>query len=261
MRYGVLADIHGNLHALDAVLRELDSLDVDGYLVAGDIVGYGPQPNECVAVVAGLAATCVAGNHDLIALGRLSDDRCGRLARSSLRWTRSRLDDAARTFLAELPLHAEAPGGVVIAHGALDEPQTYVTDAARAAHELRRLAREHPAAGILVLGHTHAALAWNGDGLAVRAAQHDRLELRSSERWLLNPGAVGQSRERSPDARFMVLDLERGEASFRSTSYDVEGCRAALRREGLPIQSCHRRPGRAAGVRRRLRRLAGRPSR
>src|SRR5919197_1277514 len=69
MRYGVLADIHGNLHALQAALEELRRCDVDGWLVAGDLVGYGPHPNECVELVAGLGGTCIAGNHDLIAPG------------------------------------------------------------------------------------------------------------------------------------------------------------------------------------------------
>ena len=71
MRYAVLADIHGNLHALDAALAALKDAEVDGYLVAGDLVGYGPFPNECVERVAELDAACVAGNHDLIVLGQL----------------------------------------------------------------------------------------------------------------------------------------------------------------------------------------------
>ena len=90
MRYGVLADIHGNLHALRAALGALGREGVDRYLIAGDLVGYGPNPNECVELVAGLDAVCVAGNHDLIALDRLSDERCPELARQSLRWTRTR---------------------------------------------------------------------------------------------------------------------------------------------------------------------------
>jgi hypothetical protein len=74
MRYGVLADVHANLHALEAALAFLATEEVDAYLCAGDLVGYGPQPNECVRRVLGLPATCVAGNHDLIALGELSDE-------------------------------------------------------------------------------------------------------------------------------------------------------------------------------------------
>ncbi len=78
MRLGIIADIHGNLPALEAVLEALSDERVDHYLCAGDLVGYRPFPNECVAMVAALGATCVAGNHDLIAIGRLSDAQAGR---------------------------------------------------------------------------------------------------------------------------------------------------------------------------------------
>ena len=84
MRYGVIADVHGNLPALEAVLDALQRIGVDAYACAGDLVGYGPEPNECVETVRKLGAATVAGNHDLIALGALSEDRCERLARESL---------------------------------------------------------------------------------------------------------------------------------------------------------------------------------
>ena len=81
MRFGVIADVHANLHALDAALAFLSDQDVDAYLCAGDLVGYGPFPNECVRRVRDLPGRCVAGNHDLIVLDRLSDERCVPLAR------------------------------------------------------------------------------------------------------------------------------------------------------------------------------------
>jgi len=113
-RVGVLSDVHANLHALDAALEFLDTQRLDGYLCAGDLVGYGPFPNECVRRVLDLPVTCVAGNHDLIAIGRLSDERCIPRARDSLRWTRSVLDDDARPAQAvarprDAALVAEAP--------------------------------------------------------------------------------------------------------------------------------------------------------
>src|SRR3954451_22574338 len=92
MRFAVIADVHANRHALDAALAFLADQDVEVYLCAGDLVGYGPFPNECVRRVRDLPGVCVAGNHDLIALGRLSDERCVPLARASLRWTRAALD-------------------------------------------------------------------------------------------------------------------------------------------------------------------------
>ena len=257
MRYGLLADIHGNLHALRAVLGALDRGGVTRYLIAGDLVGYGPHPNECVELVAGLDAICVAGNHDLIALERLGDDRCIPLARESLRWTRRVLADDSRDFLGSLPLRASAPGGIEIAHGSLDDPQEYTTRPEQAAAQLRRLRDEDRGASILVLGHTHRPWAY---GLDSGERPVRRPVPAGPEPLLLNPGGVGQSRELRARARFAVLDLEQGRAVFHAIPYELRDCRAALRRAGLSPRSCHLRPSplRAGGravraVARRLR--------
>src|SRR5262245_47364739 len=127
MRYGVIADVHSNLHALQATVSVLDEIAPDRILVAGDLVGYGAFPNECIELIASLDPVCIAGNHDLIALGRLSADRCIPLARNSLAWTAGVLHDDSRRYLDELPMFATVAGGVVLAHGALDDPQTYTT--------------------------------------------------------------------------------------------------------------------------------------
>src|SRR5688572_30513028 len=103
MRLGVIADIHGNLHALEAAFATLNREGVDGYVCLGDLVGYGAFPNECVERVAETGAVCVAGNHDLIALGRLPDDQCIPLARHSLEWTSRQLTPASRDYLSRLP--------------------------------------------------------------------------------------------------------------------------------------------------------------
>jgi len=260
MRYGVLADIHGNLHALEATLRALRRERVDGYLVAGDLVGYGPFPNECVDLIRELGAVCVAGNHDLIAVGRLSDRRCIRIARESLAWTRLALREDTQAYLETLPLRAEAEGGVVIAHGSLDDPEQYVTRPEQRDEQLGRLKAEHPDARVLLLGHTHRARAWNERRGALSARGRAPIAL-GTQAWLLNPGAVGQSRELRALARFLVLDLARGQATFHAIRYDHGGCRRALRRRGLPPHAYHLRPSPVRALSRRVRRvLRGRAS-
>ena len=239
MRYGLLADVHGNLDALRAVLAALDRRGVDGLLFAGDLVGYGPHPNECIQTLAALGATCVAGNHDLIALGLLSDDRCIDLAKDSLRWTREVLGADERAFLATLPRRAEVPGGIVLAHGALDDPQEYVTTAPQAVAQLSRI-EDHDGAGTLVLGHTHRAMAYarRGGWLAADGGT----ALPADDAVLLNPGAVGQSRELRARARFAVLDVDARRVEFFAIPFDIGACRAALRRVGLSPRSSHLRP-------------------
>jgi predicted phosphodiesterase len=255
VRYGVLADIHANLHALRAVLSALRSEGVDAYLCPGDLVGYGPFPNECVELVAELEPVCVAGNHDLIALGRLPDARCVAVARASLRWTREVLADDARAYLAGLPPRAGAPGGIALAHGSLGDPQEYTLRREQAEAQLDRLAGEDPDVRALLLGHTHLAQGWgrNAGPLAIQDGR--ALTLAPEERFVLNPGGVGQSRERGVHARFLLLDLERGEATFRVVSYDVDAARAALRDRGLSERGIHLPPSRLRLVRRPLGRL------
>jgi predicted phosphodiesterase len=244
VRYGVISDVHGNLAALDVVLSALERIRVDAYVCAGDLVGYGPQPNECVETIRRLGAPSVAGNHDLIALGTLADDRCTRIARDSLRWTRAALSDASRTYLAQLPRRLELPGGVVVTHGSLDDPQEYVLNSDQAARQLARLGQLHPDASILIVGHTHRAFASNGRVVRLGLGARRSVAVGATGRWLFNPGAVGQSREALVRARFMVLDLDRREATFHAVRYDVRRTRALLRHERLPAASVHLPPWR-----------------
>jgi predicted phosphodiesterase len=254
VRYGVLADIHGNLFALTAAIRQLKREGVDAWLCAGDLVGYGPQPNECVEAVAELGAVCVAGNHELILLGRLSDQRSGSLARHTIAWTRGVLRDDCWSFLAHLPTVAVAPS-LVVAHGSLDNPEEYVVQDRQAARQLHMLESEYPTASLLILGHTHRPWIYHQrDGTMLPAMDGASL---APGRVLLNPGSVGQSRqrERTPLARFMLLDVERRQARTLSTAYDLAACRQALRQHHLPRDAIHLRPGRLARARRRARGL------
>jgi diadenosine tetraphosphatase ApaH/serine/threonine PP2A family protein phosphatase len=184
----------------------------------------------------------VAGNHDLIAVEELTTERCSPLARRSLEWTRSTLGTEARATLRALPATASTAGGVLIAHGSVVDPQEYVRTAAQARNQLELV----PEARIVVLGHTHVA-AVVGSQRRLSAGMTGEVPLASEERFVLNPGSVGQSRQRLPRARFAILDLERGSVTFHALRYDTRACRAALRREGLPERSYHQPPRRLRG--------------
>jgi predicted phosphodiesterase len=260
LRYGVISDIHANLHALDAVLGMLSRVGVDDVLCAGDLVGYGPMPNECVARIAALGARCVAGNHDLIALGRLSDIDCSELAQDSLRWTRRELSRDSRRYLDALPSVVTTPDGVVVAHGSLESPAEYVRNADQRNAQLALLERMHPEAHVLILGHTHRRVAHGADVGTSRLRWRGSVALAPSDRYLLNPGSVGQSRERTARARFMVLDLDRRRVTYYSVAYDLAGCRRALRDRGRPTWSMHLNPSalaRSASLLRRALRPRG----
>jgi len=264
MRFAVLADVHANLHALDAALAFLADQEVDAYLCAGDLVGYGPLPNECVRRVRDLPGRCVAGNHDLIVLDRCSDERCVPLAKASLRWTRAVLEPDARSFLAELPLEA-SEGAIALRHGSAVDPLEYVLTKEDAATCLTDIERAAPGTQLLILGHTHRPMAFaQRDGWLLRGST-GTVSLPRDQAVVINPGAIGQSRSRDARAQFVVLDTEAEVASFHALAYDVDGCRRALQDRGLPPQSCHAPRSRwddvAGAVRTRIRRLAGQTGR
>ncbi len=247
MRYAVLADIHGNLPALEAVLADLVRHETDDVLCLGDLVGYGPFPNECIAAIERLSGPVVAGNHDLIALGVLSDARCIRVARRTLNWTRIALTPASRDFLAGLPGRADADGGVVLCHGTLDDPQEYLTTPTQATDNLARIGA---AADILLVGHTHRPLAIGADGRVLSASPAGELAF-GREAVVLNPGAVGQVRGGPLVARYLTLDTDERVAHFHQVTYDVSRTRRELRRQGLPPRTYRLRRS-ALGIVRRI---------
>ena len=251
MRLGLISDVHGNLPALEAVLDALAG--VDRLLCAGDLVGYGPFPDKCVTRVAEAGAVTVAGNHDLIALGRLSTERCVPLARETLEWTRGRLGEDARRALEALPLRADPEDGLVLTHGGLGDPQRYVRSEAEAREQLEGV----DAGATLVLGHTHVPLVVGEDRGELLRGGTGMVDLPAAERHLVNPGAVGQSRSADPRARAAVLDTDAASVELIAVDYDVRATRRALRAAGLPPNACHARPQRFRGEL-RLRRLIGR---
>lgn len=255
MRIGLLSDVHANLPALRAAIARLRAEGVDAWVCAGDLVGYGPHPGECVETIAELEPTCVAGNHDLMLLDALPVARAGWLARRTIAWTREVVRPDVRSYLAALPSAARI-GEITLAHGSPGDPEEYVRTDERAVALLRAL----PAGRLLVLGHTHHP--WlHGTGTVFPPTDvtpgSAAVPLAADARYLVNPGSVGQSREREPVplARFALLDLDRAEVRFFAEPYDAAATRAALRARRLPPDTLHIRPGPVAAATRRIRRL------
>jgi predicted phosphodiesterase len=251
MRCLVLSDVHGNANALRAVLDAVAGDRVEHILCLGDTVGYGPFPNECVETLRDLGAVTVIGNHELLALGWLPADRSGDLARRTTPWTQEALTASVRAYIEALPRHARV-GDVLLAHGSPDDPQEYVRGGERARGLLDGLGT----ARILLLGHTHEPWAFGaGRGTLLRGPRTRLVRLDPTQRHLLNPGSVGQSRDRTLAARFLVLDTERAKADFRAVPYDVPGHVEALLRAGLPPGTHWMRPTARDSARRLVRRV------
>jgi predicted phosphodiesterase len=237
MRVAVISDIHSNLHALEAVLAALAMEPPDELWCLGDLVGYGPRPNECCALVQARAAVCLSGNHDLAVLGTIDLAEFSGDAGTAAAWTRGVIGDDARAFLAGLEPAGKA-AGVALFHGSARDPVwEYVLSDEAAAATL--LLTEEP---LVLVGHSHAALqvSLRDTGLdGGLAPDGTRLEL-AGTRWLLNPGSVGQPRDGDPRAAYLVLDLDAHRASFRRVAYDIEQTQSEMRDAGLPEQLVER---------------------
>ena len=231
MRIAVISDIHANLHALQAVLAAIARENVDEIWCLGDLVGYGPRPNECVARVREHATVCLVGNHDLAVVERVDLALFMGPAGTAVRWTQTRLDEDAREFL--LSLQPTARGeGVALAHGSPRDPVwEYILS--EPAAEAAFAATTEP---LVLVGHSHVALAIALDDRGVHGGTAEaglEVELRNA-RHLLNPGSVGQPRDGDPRAAWLVIDTSSARATFCRTGYPIELTQAEMRERGLP---------------------------
>ena len=229
MRVAVLSDIHGNLVALDAILATVGSVDAVWHL--GDVVGYGPEPDGVVERLAGLGAVGVAGNHDLAAVGGDQIAWFNPDARAAMEWTRRRISDATKSWLAALP-GRQRVAEFSLVHGSERDPVwEYVTSVPVARANLAVLQTRFG-----LHGHTHLPMAWaerdgRVDAIAPSADSTFQLTL---ERALLNPGSVGQPRDGDPTACYLVIDEDAGLCTWRRVAYDVPAVQAAMLEAGLP---------------------------
>ncbi len=235
MKLAVLTDIHANREAFQAVLDDAAAHGADRLVLLGDLVGYGPDPEWCCETAAQLVldgAIAVRGNHDSAACG--VDEGMSALAGQAMDWTRGRLTDAHRRFLAGLPLTATREDALFV-HASACHPQdwSYVTTDRRAAPSFRAVT-----ARLILCGHTHVPLLVSADRTGMVRAQSFRtglaIPLLTSRRWLAVVGAVGQPRDGVAQAGWALVDTARNHLTFRRTPYDVAVTAGKLRALGLP---------------------------
>jgi diadenosine tetraphosphatase ApaH/serine/threonine PP2A family protein phosphatase len=212
------------------VLAQVDAARVDAVWCLGDTVGYGPRPNECCEIVEALADLCLVGNHDLVVLGELAVSDFNDEAAAAATWTAEVLTPESRAFLARLKPLAALDDVELFHASARDPVWEYVLteEAARATFELTE-------APVVLVGHSHVALALTLDGAEVAGGLAPAgTEIELSGRWLLNPGSVGQPRDGDPRAAWVLLDLERRFAQFHRVAYPIERTQEEMRERGLP---------------------------
>ena len=233
MRLAVISDIHANLPALEAVLAEIDAAAVEEVWSLGDVVGYGAQPDDCASIVAERCTTGLVGNHDLGVVGDLDLGAFSPTAAAAVRWTRRLAVASTLDYLRGLePLDED--GEVALYHASPRDPVwEYVLATDQAAECLARQAKR-----VALIGHSHVPLFFTDGGGHVQGAHAESgTSLQIGEgRWLINPGSVGQPRDRDPRAAWLEVDTERWEVSWRRVPYDIDRAAEAIAAAELPEQ-------------------------
>ena len=236
MRALVVSDLHANSVALTAVLKRVRRKKFDTVLCLGDFVGYGAHPNQILDTMRGLRGrkVFIRGNHDRVASGLDNADGFNQAAKASALWTREHLRPANRRFLEGLTLGPLLYRDVLLCHGSPYDEDEYIFNV----HHAAQILGLYTAAPFILFGHTHLPVIFSIDGernvhgAAIRDERTVRLE--PGLRYLINPGSVGQPRDRNPAAACVILDTERLTAQFLRVPYDVAKAQGDIRAAGLP---------------------------
>jgi predicted phosphodiesterase len=240
-RYLIITDIHSNLEALEAVFRSVQRRRYEGVLCLGDMVGYGASPNPVVTRLRRLKRPIfVRGNHDKVCCGIEDGSNFNAAARVSTQWTQDKLSQENRRFLADLPEGPrEVMPGVFIAHGSLTDEDAYLFSDFDAYQSFQAMDFN-----VCFFGHTHfpAVFVQNDTGIEfwqIRG-ENTEIELKPGCRYLINPGSVGQPRDRNPGAAFAEYYPESHRVVVRRIPYDIPSAAARIRRAGLPESLANR---------------------
>lgn len=230
MRYGLISDIHANLEALEVVLAALRQESVDQILCLGDVIGYGPSPNECAKLVQESAAVCLVGNHDEASLGRVDLDLFNYMARQAIEWTTEQLSETSLQFLKALP-YTKSYGEFMIVHASPDDPRrwNYILNLEDAERGFKAFTEK-----ICFVGHSHTpwVIPLPPDG-RMRVLHDYPLAIKADCRYLINIGSVGQPRDRNPEAAFGILDTMPLRYTLKRVPYEVAVTQKKIRATGV----------------------------
>jgi len=235
MRYLIISDIHSNLVAFEAVLADAGSFDKVWCL--GDMVGYGPDPNECVERLQDLPHVCVIGNHDWAALGKLDLENFNPEARKACLWTRDQLWPSNLGYLAALP-ESLVEEGFTLVHGSPRHPiWEYILSPS-----IARANFECFDTRFCLVGHTHVPIIYRHHPDNPHRAYDtlipslDARLVLGEDRLIINPGSVGQPRDGDPRASYAILDSDELTLEYRRIPYPIEVTQARMVKRGLPLR-------------------------
>jgi predicted phosphodiesterase len=238
MRIALLSDVHGNRPAFEAVLGAIDDADVEEVWCLGDLVGYGAEPDDCVALARERCDVCLAGNHDLVVTGDIPLSDFSSSAAAAARWTQETISPESLAFLRSLePLDPDREIGLF--HGSPRDPVWEYVLSSWQADECLDLTD----ARVCAVGHSHVALWFHrdsdgklGGGQAAAGEERDV----SVGEWLINPGGVGQPRDNDPRAAWLLLDTGSWAVTWKRIEYPIDEAAKAIAAAGLPRELADR---------------------
>lgn len=234
MRAVVVADVHANLEAFQAVLEDAKQRgSIDALWCLGDLVGYGPDPEACVDLLHSYPYEMVVGNHDLAAVGVIGIEDFNPVAAAAATWTQNTLSAVTKVWMMSLPQIFVHESGFTLTHGSLVDPiWEYLVLSDNAAEHLARQATPYG-----LVGHTHMPHVFYDARLdAMSTDIEDGAEVALEDlRFVANPGSVGQPRDGDPRAAYAIVDTEAASISFHRVEYALDVTQEKMRAAGLPL--------------------------
>jgi predicted phosphodiesterase len=231
MRLGIFSDVHGNMEALDAVLKALKGEDVNLTICLGDLVGYGPDPNQCVEKVMEASDIVLAGNHDYAAVNLESTEHFNECARTAIEWTNEVLTSASQDILAKLPL-IETIDNILTVHATPEQPEQwhYITSAEDAYRNLVNMS-----VPICFVGHSHVPMAFiqqEEEQILLQSAAE--VDIQPGQKVIINVGSVGQPRDGDPRAAYGIFDMKENKFNLKRLAYAVRKVQEKMQKKNLP---------------------------
>ena len=229
MKYAILADIHGNIEALQAVLEDARNQKCTHYACVGDIVGYGANPKECLDIVRSMNMPCVKGEHDEYTSSEEELDGFGPQAAEAVTWTRQQLTREDRQWLRDQK-YVRMVANFSLVHATLDGPQRwgYVFDKLMAAASFT-----YQNTNVCFFSHTHVPVAFVRDNV-VRGGSYSKFKVETGRKYFVGVGSVGRPRDGNPKAAYVIYDLDEGSIEIRRLDYDIATAQKKILAAGLP---------------------------
>jgi len=233
--YAIISDIHANLEALQATIKDLKKQQIDQVVCLGDIVGYYPNPNECVQLCRQNGFKCLRGNHDDAALNLCGINDFNPVAREALLWTADQLTEENKDWLSQLPGHLLIDDSFLAVHGSPWDPYAYIFSTGGAMQAFSYLRQHYPQINLCFFGHTHQrALYTSEEGAVQEVIKGEVYTLGNRGLSLINPGSIGQARDGKPGASYIIYDSQNKEIEFRHLPYDIKLTQSKVIAAGLP---------------------------